>query len=228
MSNEKGSIYILTNPSFPQWVKIGYADDVKKRLDELNRSECIPFAFRLYGYYEVNKRLTDKKLHEMIDKLNPTLRSTEEINGKMRKREFYNMSAADAFSILETIAQLNGLEEKLHLVPQTEDEKNEEELAEKARTRHILPKLDWLVEQGVVNIGDKICMVGHEDKTAILIDDKHLEFEGESLSLNAFAKKITGWNTIGSYSYAKLVRTNKTLAELREEKMQELGMIDEE
>ncbi len=26
----KGVIYILTNPSFPQYVKIGYADDMKK------------------------------------------------------------------------------------------------------------------------------------------------------------------------------------------------------
>ena len=27
----KGVIYILTNPSFPEYVKIGYADDVNKR-----------------------------------------------------------------------------------------------------------------------------------------------------------------------------------------------------
>lgn len=28
----KGVIYILTNPSFPQYVKIGYADNVESRL----------------------------------------------------------------------------------------------------------------------------------------------------------------------------------------------------
>ena len=38
----KGFIYILTNPSFPQYVKIGYATDVKQRLDELNRSTAVP------------------------------------------------------------------------------------------------------------------------------------------------------------------------------------------
>ena len=27
----QGVIYILTNPSFPDYVKIGYADDVNKR-----------------------------------------------------------------------------------------------------------------------------------------------------------------------------------------------------
>ena len=68
-------IYILTNPSFPDYIKIGYADDVNKRLKELNRSECIPFAFRLYAYYEVPQRLTDKKLHELIDMINPDLRA---------------------------------------------------------------------------------------------------------------------------------------------------------
>ena len=116
MKNSEGVIYILTNPSFPDYVKIGYADDVNKRLKELNRSECIPFAFRLYAYYEVPRRLTDMKLHQMIDKLNPNLRSIEEFDGKTRKREFYNMSAADAYSILETIAQINGLEDHLFLV----------------------------------------------------------------------------------------------------------------
>ena len=28
---KKGVIYILTNPSFPDYVKIGYADDVEKK-----------------------------------------------------------------------------------------------------------------------------------------------------------------------------------------------------
>lgn len=71
-TKSQGVIYILTNPSFPDYVKIGYADDVNKRLKELNRSECIPFAFRLYAYYEVPQRLTDKKLHELIDMITLT------------------------------------------------------------------------------------------------------------------------------------------------------------
>ena len=77
-----GYIYILTNPSFPQYVKIGYATDVQQRLDELNRSTAVPFAFRVYATYEVDSALSDKKLHSILDKLNPDLRSTEEIDGK--------------------------------------------------------------------------------------------------------------------------------------------------
>lgn len=37
MSDKKGVIYILTNPSFPDYVKIGYADNIDKRLKQLNR-----------------------------------------------------------------------------------------------------------------------------------------------------------------------------------------------
>ena len=87
----KGVIYILTNPSFPQYVKIGYATDVKQRLDELNRSSAVPFAFRSYATYEVDSALSDIKLHSILDKLNPELRSTEEVDGKRRIREFFGV-----------------------------------------------------------------------------------------------------------------------------------------
>ena len=36
-----GFIYIFTNPSFEEYVKIGYANNVKQRLDELNSSTSI-------------------------------------------------------------------------------------------------------------------------------------------------------------------------------------------
>ena len=88
--NNTGVIYILTNPSFPQYVKIGYANDLKSRLKNLNRSECIPFAFRVYAYYKVPKRLTDLEIHKIIDTINPNLRAIETIDGKERKREFYD------------------------------------------------------------------------------------------------------------------------------------------
>ena len=44
----KGVIYILTTPAFPQYVKIGYAHDLEKRLKQLNRSEMIPYTFSVF------------------------------------------------------------------------------------------------------------------------------------------------------------------------------------
>lgn len=136
MSSNNGVIYILTNPSFPDYVKIGYADDVNRRLKELNRSECTPFAFRLYAYYEVGHRLTDMKLHNIIDKLNPDLRSIDNVDGKKRVREFYAISKEDAYSIFEAIAEINGLEGNLHLVPQSATEKQEEMIANEIQSEN--------------------------------------------------------------------------------------------
>lgn len=93
---EQGVIYILTNPSFPDYIKIGYATDLERRLRQLNRSETIPFAFRAYAIYEVESNLTDIVFHDLIDRLNPDLRSIETFDGRERKREFYAMSPEDA------------------------------------------------------------------------------------------------------------------------------------
>ncbi len=227
MLQEKGVIYILTNPSFPQYVKIGYADDVNKRLKELNRSECIPYAFRVYAYYKVPNRLSDKELHKIIDTINPNLRAVEEINGKERKREFYEMDAEDAYQIILAIAKISGLEKNVVLVPPTEKELDDEQEAEEVRIyRRSLPKMDWLIQQGIVNIGDQICVITHPDIVATIIDPEHVKYNGQSMTFNQFGCKITGWKAIQSYAYMKIVGNSKTLSELREERMKELGMLD--
>lgn len=126
----KGVIYILTNPSFPDYVKIGYANNIQKRLAELNRSECIPFAFRIYATYEVPKRLTDLSLHALIDKLNPTLRAIDTFKGKPRKKEFYAMTKEDAYSLLEAIAEIHDRTDKLKLYPISKEDEIDTDTAE--------------------------------------------------------------------------------------------------
>lgn len=147
MNKSKGVIYILTNPSFPEYVKIGYADDVEERVKQLNRSECIPFAFRVYATYEVSERLSDLKIHNIIDKLNKGLRSIDNIDGKERVREFYAMSPEDAYEILEAIAEINGLKGNLKLWKQSAKEKKDEaeakEIKELAYNRHHFQDIEF-------------------------------------------------------------------------------------
>ena len=81
---------------------------MKQRLNELNRSTAVPFAFRVYATYEVDSALSNKMIYSIFNKLNPELRSMEEIDGKQRICEFYAMTPKDVFSILEAIAEING------------------------------------------------------------------------------------------------------------------------
>ena len=226
-NNNEGVIYILTNPSFPDYVKIGYADDVEKRLKELNRSECTPFAFRLYATYKVNTRLSDARLNSIIDKLRPNLRSIDNVDGKKRVREFYAITKEDAYSILETIAEINGTMDRLKLYNVSEKEKDEEELAEEIRekTSHVkLPKMDWLIKEGLLNIGDEVYVSIFPEEVAIIKDNEHVEYKDALMSFNQFGQKVTGWKTINIYAWMKVVGKDETLAEMRERRMKEAGM----
>lgn len=133
MNDFSGSIYILTNPSFPDYVKIGYSKNVEERLNKLNNSEAVPFGFRLYATYDVETQSADKILHKIIDKLNADLRSIDTINDKVRVREFYLISPEDAYKLLEDIAIISGTKERLHLYKPTKEEVIEEETAEHNR-----------------------------------------------------------------------------------------------
>ena len=128
-ATSKGVIYVLTNPSFPEYVKIGYADDLQKRLKQLNRSECMPFAFRAYCTYEVEGRLKDQEVHALIDRLNPDLRAIETFAGKSRVREFYAISPEDAYGILSSIAAISGTADRLKMVDPTGQEIEDEKIA---------------------------------------------------------------------------------------------------
>ena len=226
MNNSMGAIYILKNPSFPDYIKIGYADDVYSRLKTLNDKSAVPFAFRLYAYYKVNHRLEDKTVHEIIDKLNPSLRAKDNIDGKERKREFFEMSAEDAYDILHCIAKINGLEDNLVLVEPTAQEMDDEDEATTKRKSTQLPKMDWLIEQGIINIGDEVYLINHPEQIATIEDGKNVKYKDQVMSFNQFGCELTGWKAIQIYAFMKKVGGDKTLAKLREEKMKELGMLE--
>ena len=172
MSEKKGVVYILTNPSFPEYVKIGYADDVIERVNQLNRNECTPFAFRVYATYEVNARLTDMKIHNIIDKLIPNLRSIDAVEGKKHIREFYAMSPEDAYEILEAIAEINSLQDNLKLWEQTSKEQNEEAQAEEIKklvsNRHHFQDIEFTSSatgksyRGTTESDGTICIIENE------------------------------------------------------------------
>lgn len=192
MAETKGYIYILTNPSFPQYVKIGYADNVEKRLDQLNRSECIPFAFRVYATYEVQSRLSDLKVHAIIDKLNPNLRSIDDFKGQKRIREFYAMAPEDAYAILEAIAEINGQTDKLNKIAMTAEDMAAAETAEEVEAEHKERLSPFTFSKCGIKPGETVVWYDDPELTATVIDDKTVEYKGKQFSLSALAALLLG------------------------------------
>jgi hypothetical protein len=97
MSNT-GYIYVLTNESFHRdnWIKIGYAEDVDRRVKELSNTS-VPLPYEVYCTYEIPRisgaKDPDKYLHDLITKLNKDLRITP-------NREFFEMFPWDAYDML--------------------------------------------------------------------------------------------------------------------------------
>ena len=214
MSEIKGVIYILTNPSFPEYVKIGYAKDIEQRLLQLNRSETIPFAFRVYATYDVVTPLSDLILHDLIDGLNPDLRAIETFNGKKRTREFYEMTPEYAYNILSSIAKLSGTESRLKRIKpeghEVEDIKMAEE-AEKAYRRG-----PFTFSSVGINPGEIISFVPDLSITATVVDDKHIRIGETVTSLSGAAKSILHKNALQGPKFWSY--NGKILDDIRTEK----------
>ena len=139
-----GAVYILTNPSFPEYVKIGYADDVDARVKQLNNSEAVPFSFHIYATYDVTERLSDMKFHNFLDTINPELRSIESNGDKVRKREFYHIKPEEIYSAFENVAELTGTKDRLHLYKETAEEIDEKkEAISLAKNRHHFKSIEF-------------------------------------------------------------------------------------
>lgn len=188
MSSKKGVIYILTNPSFPEYVKIGYADDIEKRLNELNRTECTPFAFRVYATYAVQTRLTDLKVHEMIDIINPELRSIDTVNGKKRVREFYAISAEDAYQMFRAMAEIHGTTNLLTKIKPDSKQEEDEEVAKKIKREVKVSQFTF--EKASINVGSEICFCENPLIRATVVDNKHVEYQGKIYSLSSLAQLL--------------------------------------
>ena len=186
----KGVIYILTNPSFEDYVKIGYAKDVDERLATLNSSTAVPYAFRKYAIYHVNSDLTDKELHKIIDTLNPDLRTSEVFEGKKREREFFQMSKEKAYGILESIAKISGTLDRLERCEATEEENLEEQIANEIREAKRPP----IRFSEYHLIGCELTFKEDPNIVVKVVDDRHVEYNGEITSLSALARKIKQFN----------------------------------
>lgn len=173
-------------------MKIGYAHNIETRLKQLNRSETIPFAFRVYAVYAVESELTDKELHKLIDKLNPDLRTIENFDGKERVKEFYAMSAEDAYGLLECIAKISGTLDRLQRLTPEGHEILDEQIANEVR--ETVRRGPFRFSACNIPIGSQIEFIEDSSVKATVVDDRRIEYNGETTSVSALAQKLKGFD----------------------------------
>ena len=189
---KSGVIYILTNPSFPKFVKIGYAHDIEVRLRQLNRSETTPFAFRVYAVYQVESELTDKELHKLIDQLNPDLRTIEEFDGRPRVREFYEMEAEEAYALLESIAKISGTQDRLQRLKPEGHEIMDEKIA--AEINESPRRSVFRFSENGIPVGSILTFIEDESIKPVVVDDRRIEYNGITTSMSALAQQLKGYD----------------------------------
>lgn len=178
MSKKKGYIYIMTNPGLKDMVKIGYAKDVEHRRKQLSTT-ALPYPYVVYATYETHGNLEDKKLHKMIDNLNPDLRVS-------RDREFYVMNPEDAYELLEAIAVISGTSNKL---------KRSKSLNKTKEKKTRKPPVNF--KKCGIPIGAKLVFIEDSNIVATVVSDRKVEYNNEITSLSAISYSIKGYSTPG-------------------------------
>lgn len=95
---------------------------------------------------------------------------------------------------------------------------SDEEVTESGR--RYLPRLPQMIQWGlVVPMEDKLYLRDAPNQPALLLDASRVAYQGETLSINDWAKHITGWKSVNVYEWVVVERTNTTLDDLRRDYM---------
>lgn len=173
----KGYIYIMTNPALHDMVKIGYATDVEQRRQQLSTT-ALPYDYEIYATYETPGNLEDKKLHKMIDNLNPDLRVS-------KSREFFIMTPEDAYGLLEAIATISGSQDRLKKAKVKADKQ------QKARK----PAINFM--ECNIPIGATLVFTENPSISCTVEGDRKVRYGDVITSLSAIAKEIKGYPVAG-------------------------------
>ena len=190
-----GYIYIMTNPCLKNMVKIGYATDVEERRKQLSTT-ALPTDYEIYATYKTPGKLEDKKLHKLIDNLNPDLRVS-------KNREFFVMTPQDAYDLLETIALISGTNERLKINKNINEKEN--------KTKK--PQINFA--KCNIPIGAELTFAEDEKIKVIVESEKKVIYEDEITSLSAVAAKLKNVKHIQGSAY--FLYNGKLITEIAEE-----------
>ena len=99
-NKKEGYIYILVNPHFENWVKIGMAEDVTKRLSQFNTAYPERDGQMIYNVKVSNMRKAEKIAHKIAKKI-----------ANRTEKEWFTLTVNQAVDILNRVGS-KGIEKK--------------------------------------------------------------------------------------------------------------------
>lgn len=94
--------------------------------------------------------------------------------------------------MLECIAKISGTEHRLKMMKPEGHEIVDEELAEEVR--ETARRGPFRFSKCNIPFGSEIAFVEDEKIKAIVVDDRHIEYNGETTSVSALAQKLKGFD----------------------------------
>lgn len=168
-NNDKGYVYILTNPAFKDnWVKIGMTSKTPDaRAADLDNTS-VPMPYEVYATLKTSKyKEAEKFIHRMIDRLTDL---------RIRpNREFFNITPEEAYGIFEDIAKLFNDSE---LVKSHMSNDEDDETCRRSNTTFALLN---------IKPGDFLCWFDDPSIQVKVVDDKNkVEYNGDIYTISAF------------------------------------------
>lgn len=117
-----------------------------------------------------------------------------------------------------TPAELVALLEQITVRLQSHVGSLEEETVEEPEDlpRRYLPRLPQMIQWGlVVPMEDTLYIRDAPNHPALLLDANRVAYQGVTMSINDWAKQITGWKAVNVYEWVVVKQQGRTLDQLR-------------
>ena len=192
-------VYLLTNPTMPDLVKIGRTKDLEERLRQLSTHSGVPVPFECFYACEVADSVkVEKALHDAF--------GDHRINSR---REFFRLNPDRAVAILELVAIKDAT-----LAAEVAEDQAELDALHREQTR----REQFRFSMVDIAPGSLLTFSKDDEITATVVDDKRINFQGEITSTSAAATRLLhqiGWTLRAAQAPLYRVYEGETLAERR-------------
>ena len=169
-------VYVLTNPAFPDFVKIGKTKrPIEKRVKELSRQTGVPVPFECFCCFKFPKdrsKPVEKGIHKGLDS-----------RRELKRKEFFKVNPADVKALLESYSDGKAIVLKDEDVVESKEEQKSLDRQRSRRERFSFPMLK-------IKKGSEITLDKDPKKVAIVVGNREIEYRRRRGTLGEITKDV--------------------------------------